>query len=246
MRKLILVKHAPPLVMPGVPPEQWTLSEKGQALCVPLAERLRGYEPAVIFSSEEPKASQTAQLVAEHLGIPWRTGPGLHEHDRSNVPHMRSGEFISMMELFFRRPDERVLGEETAEQARSRFEAAVSKVLAEQPDGNIAIISHGTVIALMLQGDGDAPAVSDLAGDGITVVRDTVTPRFVRGAHVRSSQLNSIKAIKHPPETTGLACASGLTCCPRKRTGPGHTASRIFCPWHSLVNDTLRPAAQEC
>jgi broad specificity phosphatase PhoE len=152
MRKLILVKHAPPEVLPDVPPAKWALSAKGRDACALLAERLASHAPAVIVSSEEPKAAETARLVAERLNVPWRTAPGLHEHDRSNVPHMRSGEFISMVELFFRRPRELVLGRETAEQARDRFEAAVQLVVDEQDEGNVAVVSHGTVIALMLEG----------------------------------------------------------------------------------------------
>jgi broad specificity phosphatase PhoE len=150
MRKLILIKHAPPDVVPGVPPEQWVLSAKGRDLCTPLAEGLATHQPAVIVSSEEPKAAETARLVAERLNVPWHTAPGLHEHHRRNVPHMRSGEFISMMELFFRRPRDLVLGEETADQARARFETAVERVLGEHRDGNVAVVSHGTVIALLL------------------------------------------------------------------------------------------------
>ena len=150
MCKLILIKHAPPEVVPGVPPERWGLSDKGRALCVPLAEHVCAHAPAAIVSSEEPKAAETAAQVAEHLGVPWRTAPGLHEHDRSNVPHMPSREFISMMELFFRRPAELVLGRETADAARDRFEAALRRSVAEQPEGNVAVVSHGTVIALLL------------------------------------------------------------------------------------------------
>jgi broad specificity phosphatase PhoE len=156
--KLILIKHAPPEVVPGVPPERWTLSAKGRELCVPLAERLAAYLPSVIVASEEPKAAETARLVAERLNVPWRTAPGLHEHDRSNVPHMRSGEFISMVELFFRKPADLVLGRETADQARARFEAALRAVTDAASDGNVAIVSHGTVIALLLDGKDDRPA----------------------------------------------------------------------------------------
>jgi broad specificity phosphatase PhoE len=154
MRKLILVKHCPPEVVPERPSERWHLSEKGRALCVPLADALQGHAPSLIVSSDEPKASETARLVAERLKVPWQTAPGLHEHDRSNVPHMRSGEFISMVELFFRKPGELTLGRETADQARSRFESAVRRVLDAHPSGNVAVVSHGTVIALMLEGKG--------------------------------------------------------------------------------------------
>ena len=148
MRKLILVKHASPLVIPGTPPEKWKLSDKGRESCEPLAEAVREHAPAVIVSSEEPKAKETAELLGEKLAVPVETAKGLHEHDRSNVPHMRSGEFISHMEVFFRKPTERVLGRESAVQALDRFESAVNAVVAKHPEGNIAIVSHGTVIAL--------------------------------------------------------------------------------------------------
>jgi broad specificity phosphatase PhoE len=149
MRKLILIKHASPLVVPGTPPEKWKLSDKGRESCRPLAEAVRPHAPAVIVASDEPKARETAEIIARTLNVPVETAPGLHEHDRSNVPHMRSGEFISHMEVFFRRPTDRVLGRESAVQALDRFEAAVNAVVAKHADGNLAIVSHGTVIALL-------------------------------------------------------------------------------------------------
>jgi broad specificity phosphatase PhoE len=151
MRKLILIKHAPPMVDPTVSSEQWTLSEKGQALCAPLADAVAAHRPGVIVSSEEPKAAETARLVAERLKISTHPAPGLHEHDRRNVPHMRSGEFISMMELFFRKPEEHVLGKETADQAVRRFTTSLNNVLNGHPQDNVAVVSHGTVIALFLK-----------------------------------------------------------------------------------------------
>ena len=150
MRKLILIKHAAPEVVPGAPPEQWRLSERGRLLCAPLAEAVRPHGPAVVVASTEPKAAETGESVASALGVPFETAPGLHEHDRSNVPHMPSREFISAMELFFRRPQERVLGRESADAAEARFREAVTRVLDAHPVGNVAVVSHGTVIALLV------------------------------------------------------------------------------------------------
>jgi broad specificity phosphatase PhoE len=150
MRKLILIKHASPLVIPGTPPEKWKLSDKGRETCSGLADALRAHDPKMIVSSEEPKAIETAQLAAARLRVPVDSAPALHEHDRSNVPHMRSGEFISHVELMFRKPAERVLGRESANEALARFESAVNDVLTKHSDGNIAIVSHGTVIALFV------------------------------------------------------------------------------------------------
>jgi broad specificity phosphatase PhoE len=151
MRTLILIKHASPQVIPGTPPETWKLSDQGRQACQRLAEALRAHAPGVIVSSVEPKAVETGEIVAKALQIPSHTAPGLHEHDRSNVPHMRSSEFISLMELFFRRPGELVLGEETANAAQNRFEQALKAVLDQYASTDtVAIVSHGTVIAILL------------------------------------------------------------------------------------------------
>src|SRR4051794_23409459 len=128
MPQLILIKHAAPEVDPDVPAERWRLSEKGRPACPPLAASLASYSPKRVVSSEEAKASETAKLVAQELGVPWETAAGLQEHDRSNVPHMRSGDFISTMELLFRKPQQLVLGRETASGALKRFRNAIDDV----------------------------------------------------------------------------------------------------------------------
>jgi broad specificity phosphatase PhoE len=63
---------------------------------------------------------------------------------------MRSGEFISHMELFFRRPDELVLGRESADQSTSRIERAIDDAIDKHREGNLAIVTHGTVLALFV------------------------------------------------------------------------------------------------
>lgn len=148
MPKLILIKHAHSQMTPGLPPEQWELSAQGRDRCAPLASRLSTHLPDLIFSSEERKASQTAELLATQLDRPWSAAPGLQEHDRSNVPVMATKDFISAMAQVFRRPHERVLGRETADEALTRFERSLSNLLDQHSDKNVAIVTHGTVIAL--------------------------------------------------------------------------------------------------
>jgi broad specificity phosphatase PhoE len=150
MNQLILIKHASPQVDPAAPPERWHLSDRGRASCAALAEAIGPHEPSIIISSTEVKAIETAELLASALNLQSTTAPGLEEHDRSNVPHLRSAEFISMMELFFRKPNELVLGRETAEAALARFSKALEAAIAAHPGENVAVISHGTVIALLL------------------------------------------------------------------------------------------------
>ena len=148
------------------------MSEEGKARCEVLARELAALSPAVVVSSEEMKAEETGRIVAEELGVPHHSAPDLHEHDRSNVPQLRSAEFISMMELLFRRPGELVLGKETAVAALSRFRSALDEVLAEHAEGNVAVVSHGTVIALLLEKlDPKRKGFRSVAGDEAAVVR---------------------------------------------------------------------------
>lgn len=146
---LILVKHAAPQVTPGMSPDLWPLSEEGRRRCGVLAERLRDDGARQIVTSEEAKAIETGKLLAEALEIPASALPGLEEHDRSDVPHMRSGDFISSMELAFRRPADRVLGRESIAAALQRFEPALDQALRNHP-GNCIVVSHGAVLAAWL------------------------------------------------------------------------------------------------
>src|SRR5512146_382347 len=124
-KTLILVKHARPLVIPGMPAPRWTLSDAGRAACEPMARALAPWRLDVLLASEEPKAAETARLAGERLGVPWRTAPDLHEHDRAGSPFFASeAAFAAAVETLFMRPGELVYGRETADDALARFSAA--------------------------------------------------------------------------------------------------------------------------
>jgi len=147
MRKLILIKHAKPEVVEDLPSEEWGLSEEGRRVCPLVAAALRGYDVRKIHCSEEPKAAETATLIANELGVQSHVSPGLHEHDRSNVPMMASRDFISSVAQYFKEHHRRVLGRESADETAKRFNQAVDEVIASEPDGDVAIVTHGTVLA---------------------------------------------------------------------------------------------------
>jgi broad specificity phosphatase PhoE len=150
MARLFLIKHARPQVDPQVPSEQWRLGPEGRDAAVRLGERLQKRGIGRLYTSTEPKALETAQILTQSLGLSAVETLDLHEHDRSNVPHMDSREFISMMALFFKQPDRLVLGEETADEAYERFAAAIDRIM-ERESGEVAAVSHGTVISLFAQ-----------------------------------------------------------------------------------------------
>ena len=131
-------------------PKRWRLSDEGRGRCVSLAEKLRPHEPGFVVSSDEPKATETAKLVAARLGVRSAVRPGLHEHDRTGAPFLDNGEFYRTAKGFFRNQGGLVWGNETADGAAVRFEAAVRGVLEERGEGALAIVAHGAVISLLI------------------------------------------------------------------------------------------------
>jgi broad specificity phosphatase PhoE len=150
VRKLILVKHSAPHVIPTLPAPSWHLSAEGQQRCLPLARRLAPHCPATIISSREPKAMETAAAVATHLHTAWRCGEDLHEHDRTNVGYLTHEHFTNAVATFFSRPDAVCFGRETAHQGRQRFATAISELLRDTREGNVIVVAHGTVITLFV------------------------------------------------------------------------------------------------
>ena len=155
MRRLMLVRHAAPLKQPAVPAREWPLSPVGRADAERLAELLAPYAPATIIASDEPKAQQTAQPLADRLDITVEIMPGLHEHERRTANYLGDEAFQATMARFFAEPDALVFGEETAHQALVRFTAAVEAALARYPGGDIALFTHGTVMALFVAAHSD-------------------------------------------------------------------------------------------
>ena len=119
-------------------------------MCIPLADALAEYAPSRLISSREPKASETAEIVGARLGIPIVLTDGLQENDRTGMMVTPSPVFRRRMATFFKDHGERVLGHESAEEALARFITAIAGVTAAYPEGNLAVVTHGTVIALFV------------------------------------------------------------------------------------------------
>lgn len=115
-----------------------------------LSVQLSTYNLRCVISSTEPKAFETAQIIASDLGIPFETVPGLHEHVREDVPFSSRQEFYAAIEQLFTHPGELVMGKETADQAYERFSQALNAILKSYPSQDLAIVSHGTVMALFV------------------------------------------------------------------------------------------------
>ncbi len=146
--RVVLIKHALPQIDPRRPACEWDLSDAGRLDCEALAGRLRAWSPARVVASREPKAEQTGRIVAARLGVPFEMADGLREHDRREAGYLSEQAFQAAIARLFAEPDRLVFGAETADQAEARFACAIEDVLAQRAGETVAVVAHGTVIAL--------------------------------------------------------------------------------------------------
>jgi broad specificity phosphatase PhoE len=147
-RRLILVKHGQPRIDPEAPPSTWPLSDEGRAAAMALAARLDRYEPAALVCSTELKAVETAQAISTVLGLPVTQDADLGEQRNETGGFEDQMVFEARVARMFREPHHLVLGEETGEAARQRFDAALDRQLAAHPVGTLIVVAHGRVISL--------------------------------------------------------------------------------------------------
>lgn len=170
-KHLILVKHSLPEILEDVPAREWHLSEDGRERTRKLAEQLIRYQPEIIASSVEPKAQETAAILAENLGLEFFEVENLHEHDRIGVPYHTKAIFQNFVRELFDKPNQLMFGNETANGALVRFRQAVDIVLDSYNDKTVIVVAHGTVMSLY---------VAWLTGcDGYSLWNELGLPSFV-------------------------------------------------------------------
>ncbi|MGI4801120.1 MAG: histidine phosphatase family protein [Janthinobacterium lividum] len=151
MPSLHFITHPEVVIDHSVPVPDWSLSPEGfrrmgLALEQPWMNRL-----AAVFSSAERKAIDAAQLVGDRFGLSPVIIAELGENDRSATGYLPKAEFEATADLFFAHPEKSVRGWERAVEAQRRIVAAVEGVIVQAPGhGDVAVISHGGVGALLL------------------------------------------------------------------------------------------------
>lgn len=145
MPRLILVRHARPVTVPGAPPETWELDERAREDCVLLAHALRELDSPAIVSSPEPKARETATVLGLRLGVPVTEDDALREAARPNewVEDYRAAAIAYLASG----------GDSRWEPHTSvvvRFAAALERARQANPNRDLLVVSHGLAITLYL------------------------------------------------------------------------------------------------
>ena len=151
MPLLHFITHPEVVIDPMLPVPEWRLAPEGVrrmglALGRPWMSRLGS-----VFSSAERKATDAARLIADRFHLSPVIIAALGENDRSATGYLPKAEFEAVADRFFAQPERSVRGWERSVDAQRRIRAAVDRVIAEAPgDGDVAVVSHGGVGALLL------------------------------------------------------------------------------------------------
>ena len=144
------VTHPEVEIDPAVPVTDWKLSPRGVSRMRVGAAQPWSRAVRHIHCSTERKAIDGAAILAAARGLGYAQDAGLGENDRSATGYLPRAEFEAVADEFFAAPERSVRGWERAVDAQARIVAAVERVMRAAPDGDVAIIAHGGVGALLL------------------------------------------------------------------------------------------------
>ncbi len=149
MARLVLIKHSLPEMVQLRPAREWVLSQEGITRCAWLAGELSRLGVSVLYSSTETKARQTSEIAARQLGLVNTALQDLHENDRTGLSYIDSRDAFQQRFIeFFAEPTKRVIGNESADEACTRFSRALQSIVEDHPDEQVGVVAHGTVISL--------------------------------------------------------------------------------------------------
>jgi broad specificity phosphatase PhoE len=129
---IFFITHPDVVIDPSVPVPDWPLTERGQArmramIAHPWARGVRR-----IFASNERKARDGAQILADGLGLSgYIVVDDLGENDRSATGYLAKQEFEATADAFFAHPQESVRGWEPAVIAEARIVCAIEQIVSE-------------------------------------------------------------------------------------------------------------------
>lgn len=123
------------------------LNETGRAQALALAETLEGAMLDAVYSSDLARASDTAQVVADRLGLAVTVLPELRER------HFGSWEGLTDDEIFARFPAAKSgsWGDgETKEDMQRRVLDALRRIARKHPGGRVLVVTHGGPVRALL------------------------------------------------------------------------------------------------
>ncbi|MFD0961113.1 histidine phosphatase family protein [Paenibacillus chungangensis] len=132
-----------------------------------LSERLKGESWDFLYASDLSRAKQTAQIIADVLGIQVQTDVRLREIHCGEREGTTLEDRISKWGPHCEAMD---LGVETHESVINRGLAAIKDIIESHPDKRILIVSHGTMIELLLTQLIPQQAAEEIKNTALTMI----------------------------------------------------------------------------
>ncbi|OIN86944.1 MAG: hypothetical protein COS37_03945 [Anaerolineae bacterium CG03_land_8_20_14_0_80_58_20] len=139
----------------GQAPHAPGLNDMGRAQTLALLDQLQDVDFSAIYSSDLPRARQTAGLVAEPLGLTVTSEPRLREMNLGAWEGMLSSDIEIQYphELEERKRDPfhaRTPNGESPLEVAERVIAAVDEIAGKYPNASVLIVSHGVPLAVII------------------------------------------------------------------------------------------------
>jgi broad specificity phosphatase PhoE len=145
----LYLSHPQVMIDPAVPVPDWGLNRTGRLRTRQLADQVWIRSFRRVVSSTEAKAVETAEILAQALGIDAEVHQSMHENDRSATGFLEPRAFEATADLFFKHSEESIRGWERAADAQARIIGAVTRALPEKQDTPTIFVGHGGVGTLL-------------------------------------------------------------------------------------------------
>ena len=138
------------------------LNAAGRAQAEAVARELAAARPEALFSSDLPRALETAQIIGRIVGLPVQLEPRLREIHQGIWQGMLYSDIQRQYGEALRRFREDPLhspppGGETLARLKARIIAALDDIAARRPDSRVVVVTHKLPIALLRCMEADCP-----------------------------------------------------------------------------------------
>lgn len=146
--KIVLIRHSKTKFDPSIPIPLWHLTDEGKEKALELFGNNDFPKVDLVYSSLQTKAVETAIILSKIQTIPFKTDPDLTEVSSFTKEVFTTG-YEEMVNNYYNGEVERLSGGETILEALERFEGALNKISEVEKGKDIAVITHGNILAFL-------------------------------------------------------------------------------------------------
>jgi len=146
----------------GQSPHAPALNEAGKAQAHAILDQVRELDFSAIYSSDLPRARQTAEVFANALGLPVTLEPRLREMDLGMWEGMLYDDIRNLFPQEFKQRaldpiNTRAPNGESPMEVAERVIPAADEIAARHPGESVLIVSHGISLAILVCYAGGTP-----------------------------------------------------------------------------------------